>query len=162
MNKNVYLDEENVKKALNINSFREISKAKVFELFEMSRDIDKETFIKIIEQVPNFVAITKEFTVNASQAIEASKTLSRQTKEILNGIARNIDGLLKQDILDKEEKSQLIELLSKIVETINTCDERDKNHFKEILKNILEFGKYALGLVAVVLGAKYFKGGGKG
>lgn len=162
MDKNLYLNENAVKKALNINSFREINKAKIFELIQISGDIDKEVYMKIIEQIPNFLAITKEITVNASQVIEASKTLSKQTKETLNEIARNLNELLKKDTLDKEEELQLIELLGKIVDTINTCDERDKSHFREIIKEILDFGKVAVFAVAAILGVKFFKGGGKG
>lgn len=162
MDKDVYLNENAVKKALNINSFREIDKAKIFQLIQMSGKIDKEVYMKIIEQIPNFVAITKEFTANATQVIEASKTLSKQTKEILNQIACNLNELLKKDTLDKDEKSQLIELLGKIVDIINTCDERDKSHLREILKDILDFGKVAVFAVAAVLGVKFFKGGGKG
>jgi CRISPR/Cas system CSM-associated protein Csm2 small subunit len=161
MNKNLHLDEEEVKKALNINSFREINKAKVFELFQMSSNIDKETYIKIIEQIPNFVTIAKEFLESTSQVTEASKTLSKQSKEILNGIANNANELLKKDNLDKEEKLKLIELLSKIVDKIDTFDERDKNYFKDIVKEILSFGKFALGIIGVICGVKFFKGGGK-
>lgn len=162
MNKNIHLDENSVKKALNINSFREINKEKVFELIQMSGNIDKEVYMKIIEQIPNFVVIIKEFTTNALQVIEASKTLSSKTKESLNEISRNINELLKKDTLDKEEKLQLIELLGKIVDKIDGCDERDKSHFREILKEILGFGKVAVFALAAILGVKFFKGGGKG
>lgn len=151
-------NEEKVKKALNINSFREINKEKVFELIEMSGALDKETYLKIIEQVPNFVAIAKEYTQVAVKVAEESKELSKQTKEILKGISININELLKQDNLDKEQKTQLIELLGKLVDVMDKCDERDKSRFLEILKMVFDFGKTVVMAVAVVLGAKYFRG----
>lgn len=158
MNNRAKLNEDEVKKALNINSFREINKEKVFELIEMSGALNKETYLKIIEQVPNFVTIAKEYTQVAIRVVEESKELSKQTKEILKEISNNVNELLKKDNLDKEQKTQLIELLCKLVEVMDKCDERDKNRFLEILKMAFDFGKTVVMAVAVVLGAKYFRG----
>ena len=52
MGKNIKT-EQDIKNALKINKWSELSRDKVLKLVQMTPDIDKEVYIKIIEQVPH-------------------------------------------------------------------------------------------------------------
>ena len=56
------VSEEEVKKILNIESFRNLSKDKVMEFISLIPDMDKEVAISIINQFPNYVDLAKQTT----------------------------------------------------------------------------------------------------
>lgn len=61
-----YENEAEVKKALGIESFRNLSKGNVMRFAAMMPDMDKDVALRIIETFPEF----KDFALNAVQAIE--------------------------------------------------------------------------------------------
>ena len=54
------MNEEQLKNLLRINSWRELSKDKLYDFIRLSPNLDKEVYIRIVEQIPNFVTLTSE------------------------------------------------------------------------------------------------------
>jgi hypothetical protein len=113
--------EEDVKKALGIRSFRELSKEKVLTLAASMPDMANEVRLKLIEQIP----AVKKFALEAVGAIERSftKTMeldeeeSRGLRESLDDIRKVIQGELQRDEISEEHRVFLVNTLKETTET---------------------------------------------
>ena len=77
-----YYDEEGLKKALQIKDWRNLTKDKVLKIIQMSPDIDKDLYLKLLDQVPHIVEETRLVIQAAKDTIEVSKVLSLKIKNI--------------------------------------------------------------------------------
>ena len=113
--------EEDVKNALGIKSFRELSKDKVLALAASMPDMANEVRLKLIEQIPAI----KKFALEAVGAIERSftKTMdldaeeSRGLRESLDDIRKVIQGELQRDEISEQHRVFLVNALAETTET---------------------------------------------
>lgn len=157
MKNNYYNDEEKVKKILNINSFREMKKEKIIELITMSNSLDKETYKKIIEQIPNFNNVLNEFLDGGKEIVKSSKELGDKEIETLNNISDSIKELLKDDKLTDNQKDKLIDLLCEIVKTIPEIGEKNRLQFLDMLKIFANCAGSIAMIMAAIVGVKFIK-----
>lgn len=75
------MTEGEIKKKLKINDWRNLSKEKVMQLIQISPNIDKEVFLKILDQVPHLIDETKVIINPFKESIDASKSTSIETKK---------------------------------------------------------------------------------
>ena len=147
----VYKNEEEVKKILKVDSLKNIKKDKIFELMHMANEIDKETYLSVIDQIPNFLEFAKEFTENANNIVQSSEKLSVKSKDMLNKISDELFNLLNKEDIDKDDKRYIYDLINKLIDTINECDKEDKKHLREMMKMTLGF---CIAIAGTVFGIK--------
>lgn len=99
------IDEEQLKEQLGINTWRELSKDKLFDFLQLSPSIDKELHLKILEQVPNFVTLTKEVLENITVVVEQNEKSTTDVIEALKLIINSLDNFAQKDDLTEEEKT---------------------------------------------------------
>lgn len=158
-----YYDEEGLKKALQIKDWRNLTKDKVLKLIQMSPDIDKEVYLKLLDQVPHLVEETRLVIQAAKDTIEVSKTLSIENKKYYMNVSNKILELIDSEKLSDELKKELISLIKIIADYMDKADIRDKTFLSEQLAKIWEYAGKALLVLTAIFGVKfiiqYLKGG---
>ena len=154
-----YKNEEQVKKALKISSFRELSKDKVIEFVSMIPDMDKDVALAIIGQFGNFkemsISMVQSFKEMSNKAMDSNDKSQMKVAEAYNKIIDQLGVMLQKDELTFEEKQWCI---NKEVEIADKLAAKDTEN-KQFLGNVL---KAAGGTFALVLGVTLIALGGKG
>ena len=148
------MNEEQLKNVLGINNWRELSKDKLFDFIRLSPNIDKEVYVRIVEQIPNFVALTSEIIKNVISMGEQKKVITSDIIESLKLIIASLDKFAQKDDLTAEEKKLYMDALldvAKILERINT---NETEFQKEIAQKVAVIGGFALTVLAVILGVQ--------
>ncbi len=157
-----YYDEEGLKKALQIKDWRNLTKDKVLKIIQMSPDIDKDLYLKLLDQVPHLVEETRLVIQAAKDTIEVSKVLSLENKKYYINISNKILELIDSEKLSDELKKELISLIKIIADYMDKADIRDKSFLGEQLGRMWEYAGKALLLLAAIFGVKFiaqhFKG----
>ena len=155
---NVLETENEVKKALNIDSFRNLSKRKVVEFVSLLPQMDKEVATAIINQFPNYSQtvseMVKQLGDTCNSILEKNDTSTRSVVEAYQKILDDLRLLLQRDDLSFDERQQIT---SSMIEVADKLAEKDTEN-KHFLSTI---AKYAVGTVlslalimAMTLGVK--------
>ena len=152
-----YKSEDQLKKALEVDSWRNLSRDKMIRFAAMMPDMDRELALKIVDQFPEF----KRFALDALDVIEkgheSALAHNQRSQEIFYQGNREIRAILERqlekDNLTWEQKKFIIE---QIMETGKREFEKDSEN-KRFLDGV--FGKLAAaGAGAVVLGVAVLGG----
>ncbi len=129
--------EEAVKKALNIDSFRNISKDKIMDFIFLIPSMDKDIALAAINQFPNYVEMTTSMVKGlislCDYALKSSEGTHKESidayKQILNIIN---DDLKREDIPEERENhyKRMIEVADKIA--------NKDTEYKELVKFIIK------------------------
>lgn len=149
--------EDAVKKALAIDSWRNLSKDKLLHFVAMMPDMDKEVAVRIIEQFPQF----KEFALHALDVLEADyqATLGANAHSqdafhrACQDIRDAIKGQLDKGDLPLDDRRRLIECLMEVAKMESAKDTENKQFLDGL------FDKAVVGVAAVVAFAVVFVGG---
>ncbi|MEW2304449.1 hypothetical protein AB0958_31585 [Streptomyces sp. NPDC006655] len=153
-----YKDEDEIKRALGIDSWRHLSKDKMVRFVAMMPDMGTEVALKIVEQFPAF----KEFAQNVVDAIKKSheSTLSanKESQEHVHRAYQDLRETLKRE-LDKddltwEQKRELIEKMQEAVREESQKDSENKNFLDGALKKVMLVGGVALALGVAFVGGR--------
>jgi hypothetical protein len=153
--------EEDVKKALGIKSFRELSKEKVLALAASMPEMANEVRLKLIEQIP----AVQKFALDAVNAVERtfSKTIDsddesgKRLQESFSDIRKVIQGELDRDDISEEHRRFL---MKKLLDTSKTESEKDTESKKFRAEQAAETRNSVLMIVGLaVLTAILFAGG---
>ena len=151
-----YRSEEAVKRALNIDSFRNLSKEKIMQFASMIPYMNPEVAIAVINQFPVFADFGKaaiSHYMQISNAILESNNESQAA--VIKGYQTILDALSvrigKEDISEEERKSITEDMIS-VADKIAEADQKNK-------KFLLKLGGYIL---AGVLGVGALVGGAIG
>jgi hypothetical protein len=147
-------DEEQIKEQLGITTWRELSKDKFFDFLQLSPRIDKELHLKILEQVPNFVTLTKEVLANITAIVEQNEKSTTEVIEALKLIINSLDNFAQKDDLTEEEKKLYVEAILKVADILDGVKKRDQDFLKEVTKNKMYISGFALLVLAVILGVQ--------
>ncbi|MFF0476593.1 hypothetical protein [Streptomyces sp. NPDC004284] len=152
-----YKNEEEIKRALGIDSWRNLSKDKMIRFAAMVPDMGTEVALKLIEQFPAF----KDFAMDAVDAIEeahgATLSANKESQEHVHRALREIREILKGE-LDKGDLSweQRRFVIEQIQETGRMDFQKDSEN-KKFLDGV--FKKVAAGIGAAVALGVAFVGG---
>ena len=114
-----YITEIAVKQALGIDSWRNLSQDKIYQLFEMWPDVDKDVAEAILQQVPELASVSKvamadiEATFRAT--LDASTHSARTFGEAVSNEMAMIKAALEMDPTNEAlwwRNRELIELLA--------------------------------------------------
>lgn len=149
--------EDDVKRALEIDSWRNLSREKVMRFAAMMPDMDKEVALKIVAQFPVFTRFALgalSFLEKATDSTHVSNNASQERVHEAYGEAREIlRGELDQENLSPEERRFILEA---IVRTADKESEKDTEN-KRFLDDL--FKKSAVAAGAVIAAGLVFVGG---
>lgn len=145
-----------MKHALGIDSFRNLSKDKIFQLLEMWPDVDKDVAQGILKQVPELASVSKAAMADIEATFRATLDASTQSFSLLGEAVANemamIRAALEKDPANEElwcRNRELIELLA----AKDTEVRRFAGQLYET-KVVEKLGLAAVALFAVVAGLK--------
>ena len=146
----VSVDE--VKNALKIDSFRNLSKDKIMEFVSLIPNMDKEVAIKIIEQYPAFAKLSESMVTQLNKmcdtALEKNEESQRLTIQAYKQILDELSNQLHMEDISKEEREKITKQMIEIADKISVKDTENKAFIDKMVKYSTGF---AIGLV--VLGA---------
>lgn len=155
-NKNYLVSEDQVKKALHINTFRNLSKDKVMEFVNLIPQMDKEVAMSIINQFPAYTKYATDIIgqlKDQCQTIASSSDSSR--KDAVDAYTKILDTLsdmLKSGDLSENERGIITEQMIDVAGRIDKLDERNKKFLDKLSKRGTAVVMFALGLGAAILG----------
>ena len=153
-----YKNENEVKKALGIESFRNLKKDDIVQFFTMLPDIDKEVSLKIIDQFPNF----KEYALTAVEGFqETTKGLLNsniQSQENLHtawqDVRRILEAQLKNPDTTSEEKLRYAEMIMETARQESAKDSENKSFLTDFMdKSGRILGGVLMAGIVVIAGA---------
>ena len=156
-----YKTEAEIMKALDIDTWRNLSKGKILEFAAMMPEMDKEIALKVIEQFPEF----RLFAMDALNILEkehnstlAANSESQAKVHHAYGEVRAIlASELQREDLSSEDRRIIIE---KIMETANrefAKDSENKRFMDTLFGKAALAGGAAIALGIVVLGGRVLR-----
>ena len=150
------VSESEVKKILNIETFRNLSKDKIMEFVSLIPYMDKEVAVSIINQFPNYVEMAKEMTESLNSAcesvVEKNNDSRKDTVEAYKSIIDKLANMLDNDNLSESQQKYITETMVMVADKIAVKDSENKQFHIEIIKclELTIFGLVMIG--ATILG----------
>ena len=150
--------EEQVKNALKIKSFRNLSKDKVMEFISLIPNMDKDVAISIINQFPNFA----DFGISAIAQMNLTcdkilKSNDESRKDVVKAYQTILDGLskkLQKDDLSENDRKAITQDMIAVADKVAELDEKNKKFLKKIFATTASIVGGALIVGAAILGVK--------
>jgi len=150
------VSESQVKNALNIDSFRNLSKDKIIQFVSLIPNMDKDVALSIINQFPAYSEMARcmveQLGATCDTAI-AENTASQSTvyaayRKILDDLGE----VLKREDITAEERDSISNKMIEIADKMAAKDSESKNFLAWIVKNKEYVIGGALILGSVILG----------
>lgn len=153
-----YKSEAEIKQALGIDSWRNLSKDKMIRFAAMMPDMGTEAALKIIEQFPSF----KEFATDVVNALEksfdsavsANKQSQEHFHQALQHIREILKGQLEREDQSWEERKYILDLIMETGRLESLKDSENKKFLSVALKTLAAGGVGALLLGVAFIGGK--------
>ncbi|MEV4345001.1 hypothetical protein AB0J83_11040 [Actinoplanes sp. NPDC049596] len=151
-------DEEEVKKALDIDSWRNLSKEKVMRFAAMMPDMSNEVRMKIIEQFPNFKELALGTLSTLKGAHESTLGSNTQNQENIHNAYQDIRNALKEELkrddLSAEDRRIIHDKLMETGQRESEKDTENKRFLDGQLNKVLAGAGAAIAAGLVFVGAK--------
>lgn len=153
-----YKDEDEIKRALGIESWRNLSKDKMIRFVAMMPDMGTEVALKIVEQFPAF----KDFALDVVEAMkkshESTVSANAQSQEHVHRAFQDFRDTLKNE-LDKgdltwEQRWKIIEKMQEAVREEAQKDSENKRFLDGALRKVLVLGGAAVALGVAFVGGR--------
>lgn len=148
-----YVSEKAVKRALGIESFRNVSKDKIMEFASMIPYIEKDVAIAIINQFPVYAdfgkATIEQYTRICSIILENNK---ESQKAVVNGYQTILDALAKRitkENISEIERKSITEDMIAIADKIAAVDLENKKFLEKMVTRLL----WTVGIGFAAIGA---------
>lgn len=146
-----YVSEEAVKRALNIDSFRNLSKDKIMQFASMIPYMGKDVAIAIITQFPAYTDFGKIAVEHYSQICSNILENNKESQNaVITGYQTILDALSKRmekEELTEQERSAITQDMIQVADKIAMADLNNKK-FLDRMGNKIFLG--VLGVVAVI------------
>jgi hypothetical protein len=143
--------ENEVNKALEIDSFRNMSKDKIMEFVSAIPNMDKDLAIKIIDQFPAYAesanSMLAQLNTMCNNAMKENGESQMEVIEAYKKILDDLGELLKKETITAEERLHITEQMITVADRISAKDTENK----QFLKGIIKYGVPIIG-GALVLG----------
>lgn len=149
--------EDDVKKALGIDSWRNLSRDGVMKLVAMMPEMNTEVALKIAEQFPDFKLLATETLKAVNEQLATTfKSNDKSQKRAQRAFAKAQDAYIKEldrDDLSSEERRDLYERILDAARQVDAKDERNKQFIVKALSVVgATVGVVAVAAVAFVGG----------
>ena len=153
-----YHSEEAVKKALKIESFRNLTKDKVMEFTSMIPYMEKEVALEIIKQFPVYVEFVESAMENYTQLcktiLETNKEEYEQAVHAHQYVLETFANQLEQENLTEEERREFSEKMMEEADKITELYLQQQKFHERVFKTIGGVVTLALGVTVTMLGLK--------
>lgn len=133
------VNENDVKSALNIDSFRNLSKDKIMEFVSLIPNMDKDIAMAIINQFPAYSEMAKcmveQLTATCDSAIAENTTSQNTVYQAYRKILNDLGDILKRDDITAEERDSISSKMIEVADKMATKDTESKNFLAWIVKN---------------------------
>ena len=150
------ITEQQVKDALQIDSFRNLSKEKIMEFASLIPNMDKDVAISIINQFPAYAESSRkmleQFKNVCDAALENNKDSQKDAILAYRKILDDLGGVLKKEELTPEERYRITEPRLEVADRISAKDTENKQFIDNLVKYGTQLTAGALLLGAVILG----------
>lgn len=156
MSKHVMLTEEAVKEALQIDSFRNLSKEKIMQFASMIPNMDKDVAIGIINQFPSYtesaISMIEQLKNMCDIAIDANKDSNRDAIQAYKKVLDDLGEVLKSKNITSEERQKIADQMILVADKIADKDSENKEFLAGVIKTGASVAVGALFFGAVILG----------
>lgn len=150
------LTEQQVKDALQIDSFRNLSKEKIMEFASLIPNMDKDVAMSIINQFPAYAESTRnmleQFKNVCDAVLEKNKDSQKDTILAYRKILDDLGEVLKKEGITPEERERITEQMLIVADRISVKDTENKKFIDNLVKYSTQLTAGALLLGAVILG----------
>ncbi|MCL2190073.1 MAG: hypothetical protein FWB87_15070 [Defluviitaleaceae bacterium] len=150
------ISETQVKNALQIDSFRNITKSRIMEFASLIPNMDKDVAMAIINQFPAYASAATDMVVQFKEmcdsALKDNKESSKEAIEAYRKILDDLGELLKKDEISPEERASITENMIAIADKISAKDTENKEFLDKVIKHCAHIVTAALILGSVILG----------
>lgn len=153
-----YVTEEAVKKALKIDSFRNLSKDKVMQFASMIPYMDKEVAIAVINQFPVYADFAKTAISSYMQMCESILAKNNESQAaVIHGYQTILDALSKR--MDtacetEEDRRAITEDMISVADKIAEADLQNKKFLDKMGTKVLWGFAIAVAAVGAAIGIK--------
>ena len=158
MGQGMGLNEDEVKKQLGIESWRNLSKDKMLRFAAMMPDMDTEVTLKIIEQFPAFKELGLDTVKEIGKAHESTlKSNDKSQDQVYKALQENreiLKGELDKDGLDWDQRKYIIEQIQETGKLAFQKDSEGKQFLNTVLGKVAIFGGSVVALGVVFVGGK--------
>ena len=150
------VSEDQVKKALQIDSFRNLSKDKIMEFASLIPHMDKDVAIAIINQFPAYAEscrnMIEQYNIMCDKVLQSNDYSRKDAVMAYKTILDDLSGLLKQDGITPEQQEKITDKMILVADKIADLHEDNRNFLEGIIKYGTSLIGGALLLGAVILG----------
>lgn len=155
------VSEEQVKQALRIDSFNNLSKEKIMEFASLLPNMDRDVAIAVINKFPVYVEsslnMIEQFNVMCNKVLQGNDESLKGAVHAYQKVLDELSTLLKQEGITKERQNEITEKMISIAEEIAALHKDNQ----EFLKDLIRYSGALIGgviiLGAVILGVKGVK-----
>lgn len=156
-----YRTEEEVKKALKVDSFSNPDESTVQKFIGILPRTDKDVALGIIGQFSTFVdfssSMLTQLNVLCDNALKSNDASQREAIGAYRQILDELGEDLKDNTLSPEEKERLYERMLLVADRISAKDSENKQFINGILKYGVPVFGGLLAIGAAILGVKVYK-----
>ena len=150
------ITEQQVKDALQIDSFRNLSKEKIMEFASLIPNMDKDVAMSIINQFTAYAEssrkMVEQFKNVFDAALENNKDSQKDTILAYRKILDDLGEVLKKEELTSEERNRITKQMLDVADRISAKDTENKQFIDNLVKYGTQLTTSALLLGAVILG----------
>ena len=150
------VSEAQVKKALKIDSFRNLSRDKIMEFVSLIPNMDKDVAIAIVNQFPAYAESATSMIAQLRQMCDdVLESNDNSQAEAINAYKKILDDLgevLKRNDITPEERQQITQSMIDVADRISAKDTENKKWLEKVYKCGASIIGGALILGAVILG----------
>jgi hypothetical protein len=155
-----YKNEKQVKKALGIQSWKNLSKDKVIKFAAMMPDMKKEVMLEIIKSYPEFIKYGNNLLTELHDTIEKSIDKNSSDYQASIEVIKETQLILKEQLnrtdISSEERVVLINNLMEVTRMIPSMDKQNKKFLAILNNNALKATAAALGVAIFYVGGKVY------
>lgn len=153
---NKLISEEEVKRALDLDSFRNLSKDKIIEFVSMIPNMDKDVAISLINQFPEYGIFANNAITQlkgmCDSALESNNSSQKDAVAAYRKILDDLGILLNKEETSAEERALITDKMIEIADKISAKDSENKEFLIKVLKTVSPYVGGALVLGAAILG----------
>lgn len=153
-----YENEGELKKALEIDTWRNLSRDKMIKFVAMMPDMDKELALKVVEQFPDFKRFVSGALDFIGQRYESALNHNKQSQESFYQSVRETREILKRELekddLTWEQKKYILDRIMDTVKLEPAKDSENKRFLDSLLGKVTLVTAAAIAVGATVLGGR--------